>query len=66
MKPIKRKTYYNLMRVVRLIEKKGYDFETACKLAHQKFEQFEYNPNGLSILAMVDMIVPANEYASMY
>lgn len=66
MKHIKRKTYYNLMRVVRLIEKKGYDFETACKLAHQKFEQYENNPNGLTILAMVDMIVPAAEYRQIY
>lgn len=66
MKPIKRKTYYNFMRVVRLIQKKGYDFDTAAHLAHQKFDQYEANPNGLSILTMVDMIKTAEEYATLY
>ena len=64
MKPIKRKTYYNFMRVVRMIEAKGYDHSTAVSLAHQKFEQFDSNPSGLSILSLVDMIIPASEYYS--
>lgn len=66
MRPIKRKTYHNLMRVVRMIQAKGYDFDTAVHLAHQKFDQYEDNPNGLPILALVDMIIPAEDYYSSY
>jgi len=66
MKPIKRKTYYNFMRVVRIIEAKGYDHDVAVRLAHQKFEQFDSNPSGLPILSLVDMIVPAAEYYSLH
>lgn len=60
MKPIKNLTYYNFMRVVRLIEAKGYGFEEAKPIAHRIFE--EYNPNGLSVLTMVDRIVPKVEF----
>lgn len=66
MRPIKRKTYYNFMRVVRMIQAKGYDFYTASTLAHQKFEQYEHNPKGLPILTMIDMILPAEEYIETY
>ena len=66
MKPIKRKTYYNLMRVVKMIQDKGYDFDTAVRLAHQLFDQYEFNPNGLPILTMVGMVIPADDYHSSY
>lgn len=62
MKPIKRKTYYNFMRVVRMIQEKGYDFEESCKTAHRIFEQYESCPSGLSVLQLVSMIVSANSY----
>ena len=60
MKPIKRKTYYNFMRVVRMIEAKGYDFDESCKTAHRIFEQYEFCPGGLTVLQLVSMIVPNN------
>lgn len=59
MKEIKRKTYYNFMRVVRMIEAKGYDFQESTKTAHRIFEQYESCPAGLSVLQLVGMIVPA-------
>ena len=62
MRPIKTKTYYNMMRVIRMIQDKGYDFNTARGLAHRTFDQYEANPHGLPILSMVDMIIPADEY----
>ena len=62
MRPIKTKTYYNMMRVIRMIQDKGYDFNTARDLAHRTFDQYEANPHGLPILSMVDMIIPADEY----
>ena len=66
MRPIKRKTYHNFQRVVNLILAKGYDRPTAVQLAHQKFDQYENNPNGLPILTLVDMIIPAEDYYSSY
>lgn len=59
MRPIKSYTYYNLMRVVRMIEAKGYDFDESVKTAKRIFES--WNPNSLSILSMVDMIIPAGQ-----
>lgn len=64
MRPIKTKTYYNMMRVIRMIQDKGYDFDTARDIAHRTFDEF--NPKGLPILSMVDMILPADEYNAIY
>lgn len=66
MKQIKNKTYHNFMRVARLIERKGYDWETAAQLAHSVFAQYEFNPSGLSVLQLVDMIIPTSEYTAEY
>ena len=66
MRPIKTKTYYNMMRVIRMIQDKGYDFDTARDLAHRIFDQYEFNPEGLPILSLVDRIVPADEYYQTY
>ena len=60
MKPIKNKTYYNFMRVVRMIEAKGYNFEESAAISHRIFDEF--NPQGLPILAMVDRIITKAEY----
>lgn len=65
MKQIKRKTYYNLMRIVRMIEAKGYDFDTSVNLAHKVFDNYEANP-GISVLSFVDRIIPADEYIQLY
>lgn len=64
MRPIKNKTYHNMMRVIRMIEAKGYGFDTACDIARRIFDEF--NPNGLPILEMVARILPADEYAAQY
>jgi hypothetical protein len=66
MKQIKNKTYHNFMRVARMIERKGYDWETAAQLAHNVFAQYEFNPSGWSVLQLVDMIIPASEYTAEY
>lgn len=59
MRAIKRKTYHNFMRVMRMIQAKGYDAKEAERMTHRIFEQYESYPNGLSVLAMVEMIVEA-------
>lgn len=66
MRPIKKRTYYNMMRVIRMIQAKGYDSDLAHSLAHRTFTQYEENPHGLPILSLVDMIIPADEYNAIY
>lgn len=60
MRAIKRKTYHNFMRVMRMIQAKGYDASEAERMTHRIFNQYESYPDGLSVLALVDMIVMKN------
>lgn len=50
MRAIKRKTYHNFMRVMRMIQSKGYDASEAERMTHRIFQQYEAYPNGLSVL----------------
>lgn len=61
MRAIKRKTYRNFMRVMRMIQSKGYDASEAERMTHRIFDQYESHPNGLSVLRLVDMIVTKGE-----
>ena len=61
MRPIKNKTYHNFMRVMRMIQSKGYDAFEAERMTHRIFDQYESHPNGLSVLRLVDMIVMKGE-----
>lgn len=63
-KPIKTKTYYNFMLVMKSIIAKGYDRETAEKLTHRIFDN--YNPNGLPIWSSVDLILDKKTFDEMY
>lgn len=57
MRPIKRRTYHNFLRVWNMIRAKGYDADEAEKITRRIFDQYEAYPAGLSVLAQVDMIV---------
>ena len=59
---MKNLTYRNLMAVIRKIEKKGYDFHTSETLARNIFEEFTACPQGKSIEARVEMILPKDEF----
>ena len=61
MRAIMRKTYYNFMRVMRMLQAKGYDAAEAERMTHRIFDQYESYPDGLSVLAIVDMIVMKGE-----
>lgn len=65
-KPIKTRTYYNFMRVRRMIEAKGYNAETASELTRRIFDDYEAAPTGLSILSRVDMILTKADYDAAY
>lgn len=61
---MKRKTYRNFLVVWNLLQQeKGYDRETARKLAHMVFENAEANP-GQSINRLYDRILPKEEYTA--
>ena len=59
---IKNRTYRNMMIVVNRIQKKGWSFEEAVRLARGIFDQHEAHPMGLSIEAMTDQIVTVQEW----
>lgn len=62
-KTIKRRTYANMMCVINALEKeKGYDFETAHKIANNLFDNLEANPNGLGIWHDFERVLSATEY----
>ena len=61
MRTIKKKTYHNFMRVMRMIQDKGYDASEAERMTHRIFDQYESYPDGLSVLALVDTIVMKGE-----
>ena len=57
---IKNLTYRNLMIVIHKLEKKGYTFEEAEPIARNIFAEF--NPNGLSIERMTEMVLTKSEF----
>ena len=61
MKAIKKKTYHNFMIIYKQMQRKGYDKTEAEKITHRIFNQYESCPEGMSIRALADMIIPANE-----
>ncbi len=58
---IRNRTYYNFMRVLRVIMGKGYDAETAEQITSRIFDEYEANPEGLPIWSRVGQIADRNE-----
>lgn len=46
---MKRKTYNNVLKAAKLIQKKGYKQREALEIAVQKFDELEQMHNGMSI-----------------
>ena len=63
---MKKLTYNNMLRAIKLIEAKGYDRYTAEQLARNCFDLASDNKNGMPIEWYVDKIMPADEYEAMY
>lgn len=64
MRKIVNKTYRNFLLVLKEIQKKGYEKDEAERLAHKIFAN--YSPNGKSIEALINDILPHSEYIKMY
>lgn len=56
---MKRKTYNNVLRAMKMISKKGYDLDTSAKIALQCFENMEQSNNGMPVEWWIDKIVQA-------
>lgn len=57
---MKRKTYNNVLKAIKIIQKKGYDFDTASKIVLQCFDNMEQCNNGMPVEWYLDKIVDAN------
>lgn len=59
---MKRKTYNNVVKAIKAIEKKGYTSKEAGEIALKCFDNAESNPNGFSIEWYLDKIVTKEEW----
>ena len=61
---MKRKTYNNVMKGIKIIQKKGYDFQEASEIVLKVFDKHE---NGeMPIEFYLDKIVSKEEFETMY
>lgn len=51
---MKRKTYNNVLKAAKLIQKKGYGEKESLELAVQKFDQLAEMHNGMSIEWLIE------------
>lgn len=51
---MKRKTYNNVLKAAKLIQKKGYEQKEALEIAVQKFDELEKMHNGMSVEWLID------------
>lgn len=53
---MKRKTYGNVLKAGKLIQKKGYGYQESLEMAVQKFDELEALQNGMSVEWLIDKI----------
>ena len=61
---MKRKTYNNVLKGIKIVQKKGYDFQEASEIVLKVFDEHE---NGeMPIEFYLDKIVSKEEFETMY
>lgn len=61
---MKRKTYNNVMKGIKIIQKKGYDFKEASDIVLKVFDEHE---NGeMPIEFYLDKVISKKEYEAIY
>ena len=60
---MKRKTYNNVMKAIKLIQKKGYSFDEATKMALKVFDEHENDV--MPIEWYIDWIISKEEFEMM-
>ena len=58
---MKRKTYNNVLKAGKLIQKKGYEEKEALELAVQKFDELASLKNGMSVEWLIDKMATKTE-----
>lgn len=58
---MKRKTYNNVLKAGKLIEKKGYGKQEALEMAVKVFDNMELYKNGMSVEWWIDKIAEKRE-----
>lgn len=53
---MKRKTYNNVLKAGRLIQKKGYDKQKSLEIAVKLFDELEALHNGMSVEWLIDKL----------
>ena len=61
---MKRKTYNNVLKGIKIIQKKGYDFQESSEIVLKVFEEHE---NGeMPIEFYLDKVISKEEFETMY
>ena len=61
---MKRKTYNNVLKGIKIIQKKGYDFQEASEIVLKVFDEHE---NGeMPIEFYLDKVISKKEYEAIY
>ena len=63
---MKKKTYNNVLKAVRLIMKKGYEEKESLEMAVKIFDEMEVLNNGMSIEWRISQIIPKSEWEAQY
>jgi hypothetical protein len=58
---MKRKTYNNVLKAGKLIQKKGYEEKEALRIAVNVFDQLEALKKGMSVEWLIEKLRNANE-----
>ena len=59
---MKRKTYNNVMRAIKIVQAKGYEFNEAIEIALKCFDNMEQAHNGMPAEWWLDKVISADEY----
>lgn len=63
---MKRKTYNNVLKAGKLIQKKGYEEKESLEIAVKLFDELEMMNNGMSIEWLIDKIANKEEFKREY
>ena len=63
---MKRKTYNNVLKVAKLIMKKGYEEKESLEMAVKIFDEMEELNNGMSIEWRISQIISKEEWKEQY
>ena len=61
---MKRKTYNNVLKGIKIVQKKGYDFQEASEIVLKVFD--EHKNGEMPIEFYLDKIVSKEEFETMY